>query len=391
MFLRSKLILLLIVCVFFQIACTKTKTEKTSIRFADSEMIRFPEAWQLDHGKRYVWGYAQGVGCCAMLKMWKYTGDKKYYDYVLQWANHMVQPDGSILNYKVTDYNIDFINSGKVLFDVYDHTGEEKYRMAMDTMMSQLNQHPQTSDSVYWHKKIYPHQIWLDGIYMAGPFIAQYGQRYDRPDLIDKAMHELVVTFKHTLDPQTGLLYHAYDESREQLWADKVTGCSPNFWGRAIGWYYMALVDILDFVPETHPQYGEVVDIIKHLAKVIPNYQDESGLWHQVMDQIGREGNYAEASVSSMFMYSTAKAVNKGYIDESNLKVAQKAYDGLMSVLMENKEDGTLSLTKCCAVGGLGGNPYRDGSYDYYINERIRDNDSKATGPFIMGCIEMNN
>ncbi len=384
---KRNFLLLLFVCSFIQVIFAQY--QETAVRFANSEMKRFPEAWQLDHGSKFVWGYAQGVGCCAMLKVWHNTGDQKYYDYVYKWADYMVQPNGAILNYKISDYNIDFINSGKILFDVYAQSGNKKYRMAMDTLLSQLDKHPQTSDSVFWHKKIYPHQIWLDGIYMAGPYIAQYGKEYNRPDLVDKAMHELVVTYKHTLDAKTGLLYHAYDEKREQLWANKETGHSPNFWGRAMGWYFMALVDIMDFVPANHPQRTEVINIMEHLANVIPVYQDKTGLWYQVLDQGGREGNYLEASVSTMFMYSIAKAVNKGYINRKHLDTAKKAYDGLMKNLIKVEPDGTLTLTKCCAVGGLGGNPYRDGSYEYYINEKIRDNDSKATGPFIMGCLEL--
>jgi len=362
----------------------------TAIRFADSEMTRFPRAWQLDHGKKWVWGYAQGVGCTAMLKVWKRTNDPKYYNYVYQWADAMVREDGSIRNYKTTDYNIDFINSGKILFDIYKESGKEKFRMAMDTLLSQLDKHPQTSDGVFWHKKIYPHQIWLDGIYMAGPFMAQYGKEFNRPDLIDKAIHELIVTYNHTLHPATGLLYHAYDESRQQQWADKETGQSPHFWGRAIGWYYMALVDIPDFVPKDHPQRAEVISIIDRLTKAISNYQDTTGLWYQIIDMGGKEGNYLEASVSSMFMYSIAKAVNKRYIDSKYIDRAERAYRGLMNELIVEEPGGILSLTRCCAVAGLGGNPYRDGSYEYYINERIRNNDSKATGPFIMGCLELN-
>lgn len=365
------------------------KYKKYAIRFADSEMVRFPEAWQLDHGKRFVWGYAQGLGALTMLKMWKATNDEKYYDYIHQWADHMVQEDGSIYDYKVEKYNIDFINAGKILFDMYDQTQENKYRMAMDTLMKQLRDHPKTSEGVYWHKLIYPHQIWLDGIYMAGPFMAHYGERYQRPELIDLAMHEIVVTAQRTRDSATGLYYHAYDESREQLWADKESGQSPNFWGRGMGWFFMAMVDILDFVPNDHPRRMEVIEIINDMAAAVIRYQDETGLWYQVMDQGGREKNYLEASVSSMFMYSIAKSINKGYIPDSYKQVAFKIFDGITTVLIEEQENGVLSLTQCCAVSGLGGRPYRDGSYEYYVNERIRDNDSKATGPFIMGCLEL--
>ena len=360
-----------------------------AIRFADSEIKRFPEAWQLDHGTRYVWGYAQGVGCKAMLELWKYTRSKKYYDYVYQWANHMVQSDGAILGYRTTDYNIDFINAGKLLFDLYDATGHDKYRMAMDTLIKQLAHHPKTKNGVFWHKKIYPHQIWLDGIYMAGPFMAQYGSKFNRPEWIDMAAHEAVKTFECTLDKKSGLLYHAWDESRSQAWCDPSTGHSPNFWGRAIGWYFMAVVDILDFLPLDHPQRKELIHIVRHLAKTLPRYQDKTGLWYQVVDMGNRQGNFTEASVSAMFMYAYAKAVNKGYLPDSNMEMAKRILNGLCKELVVEQPDGTLSLTRCCAVGGLGGKPYRDGSFEYYIGEKIRDNDAKATGPFIMGCLEI--
>lgn len=386
-------LLMIFLSIIILVGCTDDKKSNKykdyAVRFADSEMYRFPEAWQLDHGKRYVWGYAQGLGANAMLKMWKATGDEKYYQYVHAWADYMVKDDGSIHNFKVENYNIDFINAGKILFDMYAKTEEEKYRMAMDTLMKQLEHHPKTSDGVYWHKLIYPHQIWLDGIFMAGPFMAQYGKEYDRPELIDLAMHEVVTTAKHTYSEETGLFYHAYDESREQLWADKETGKSPNFWGRAMGWYFMAMVDILDFVPENHPQREKVITIINNFTDAIIKYQDESGLWYQVMDQGGREKNYLEASVSSMFMYSIAKSVNNGYLSEDYKQLAVKIFNGITDVLIEEQAEGILSLTQCCAVSGLGGNPYRDGSYEYYVNETVRDNDAKATGPFIMGCLEL--
>lgn len=366
-----------------------TTAQPIAIKFANSEMTRFREAWQIDYGQRPHWGYTQGLGSLSMLKMWKKTGENKYYEYVHQFGDLMVDTTGSIKTYKGTNYNVDYINSGKILFDLYKQTGEKKYRMAMDTLLSQLANHPKTSEGVFWHKKIYPHQIWLDGIYMAGPFMAQFGKEFNRPDLIDQAIHEVIVTANRTHDAKTGLFYHAYDESREQRWANKTTGQSPNFWGRAMGWYFMAMVDILDFVPEDHPQRGEIIQIIQNFADAIIKFQDKSGLWYQVLDQGGREKNYLEASVSSMFMYSLAKSVNKGYLPKKYKKVALKTLEGIKSKLLVENADGTLSLTQCCAVAGLGGNPYRDGSYEYYVNEKIRNNDAKATGPFIMGCLEL--
>ena len=224
---------------------------------------------------------------------------------------------------------------------------------------------------------------------MGSPFLAEYAVTFNQPQLIDDVINQFIVCARHTYDQATGLYYHAWDESKNQQWANKMTGQSPNFWGRSIGWWFMALVDVLDFIPADHPQRPELINMIQGLADTLPRYQDKTGLWYQVLDQGDREGNYLEASVSSMFMYAYAKAVNKGYIDQTYRAVAEKAYEGLMRELIVENGDGTLTLTKCCSVGGLGGNPYRDGSFEYYISEKIRDNDAKATGPFIMGCLEL--
>ncbi len=384
--LRTLCVLSLVLACFSQ----EASAQKTWIRFADSEMKRAPQAWQLDHGKRLYFGYSQGVGTLAMLKVWKETGNPKYLDYVVEWADTLINDNGEIHLYRVETYNIDYINSGKVLFDVYQETGDNKYKLAMGRLVDQMKLHPRTLEGAFWHKLIYPHQVWLDGLYMGSPFLAQYAVTFDQPELIDDVINQFRVCARHTYDPGTGLYYHAWDESKKQRWASKETGQSPNFWGRSIGWWFMALVDVLDFIPESHPGRADLVGMIQGLADALPRYQHETGLWYQVMDKGDKEGNYLEASVSSMFMYSFAKAVNKGYIDEKYRKVAERAYNGLMNVLMVENEDGTLTLTQCNAVSGLGGNPYRDGSFEYYVNERIRENDAKATGPFIMGCLELN-
>lgn len=364
--------------------------QKTAIAFAASEMKRFPEAWQLDHGKRLYFGYSQGVGCQAMLDVWKQTGDRKYLDYVIHWADTIINDQGEIHLYKVETYNIDYIKPGTVLFDVWKQTGKEKYKLAMDRLVNQMKNHPRTFEGGFWHKLIYQHQIWLDGLYMGSPFLAEYAVTFNKPELMDDVVNQFIVCAKHTYDAKTGLYYHAWDESKNQRWANKQTGQSPNFWGRSIGWWFMALVDVLDFVPANHPQRPELLKMINGLAETLPKYQDQTGLWYQVLDKGAVGGNYLEASVSSMFMYSYAKAVNKGYIDAKYKAVAEKAYDGLMKNLIVKNADGTLTLTKCCAVAGLGGHPtYRDGSFEYYVNERIRDNDAKATGPFIMGCLQL--
>ncbi|MDR0575133.1 MAG: glycoside hydrolase family 88 protein [Tannerella sp.] len=357
--------------------------------FTDSEIKRFPQAWQLDHGKRLFFGYAQGVGCCAMLKMWKKTGDRRYFDYVEKWAGSLIDSKGDIRLYNVETFNIDYINSGKVLFDLYRITNNEKYKLAMDKLTDQMKNQPRTTDGGYWHKLIYPCQMWLDGLYMASPFLAQYGAEFDKPEWIDEAVKQFRLCRRHTYDEKTGLYHHAWDESHSQKWADPETGRSPNFWGRSVGWWFMALVDALDFIPENHEGRADMINMIKGLAETLPGYQDKDGLWYQVLDQIEREGNFPEASVTAQFMYAYAKAVNKGYIDPKYKAVAEKAFKGLNTRLIVENDDGTLTLTRCCQVGGLGGNPYRDGSFEYYINEKIRDNDAKATGPFIMGCLEL--
>lgn len=359
-----------------------------AVAFADSEMRRFPEAWQLDHGKRLYFGYAQGLGCLAMLKVWESTGEQHYFDYVERWADTIINEKGEIHLYKIETYNIDYINPGKILYSLYEHTGKEKYKLAIERLIGQLKWHPRTLEGAYWHKLIYPHQVWLDGVYMAAPFVAQYGQFTNDSAYYEDAINHILVTAKHTFDPNTGLYYHAWDESKKQRWANKQTGQSPNFWGRSIGWWFMALVDVLDFIPEDYPRRDSVVQLIQGLAETLPKYQDTDGLWWQVVDRIGEVGNYQEASVNAMFMYAYAKAVNKGYIDLGYRQVAEKVKSGIAKKLLVN-EGENLTLIQCNQVAGLGGHPYRDGSYNYYINEKIRHNDAKATGPFIMGCLEL--
>ncbi|MDD4968487.1 MAG: glycoside hydrolase family 88 protein [Paludibacter sp.] len=358
--------------------------------FADSEIRRFPKAWQLDYGKRIFFGYSQGVGCSAMLQLWKATGDDRYFEYVKQYADSVINTKGNIYLYNAESQNLDFIEPGNMLFDVYKKTGDEKYKIAMDTLIDQLKSQPRTSDGGFWHKKIYKDQMWLDGIYMASPFMAHYGSAFHKPEWIDEAIKQITLCHLHTFDPKTGLYYHAWDESKSQRWSDPVTGVSPNFWGRSIGWYFMAVVDAMDYIPENHPRRGELISIIQGLADALPNYQASNGLWSQVIDQPTRKGNFPEASVTTQCMYALAKAVNKGYIDKKYKAYAEKAFNGIIDNLLVENMDGTLTLTRCCAVGGLGGTPYRDGSFEYYTGEKIRDNDAKATGPFIMGCMELN-
>lgn len=361
-----------------------------SERMALSVMKRNPEAWQIDFMDRPVWSYPQGLMLHAFEELWKKNSDDAFYDYIKAYTDKLIEKDGQIKTYKYETYNIDMINSGKLLFSLYRETGDERYEKAIETLRKQLKYQPKTSEGGYWHKLRYTNQMWLDGAYMGTPFLMQYAKEFKDAEAFDEGVLQLVLMEKHLRDTKTGLLYHGWDESKFQSWADPETGRSPHVWGRAMGWYAMAVVDALDFLPEEH--YGKVIltGILQRLAIAINDYQDEqTGLWYQVIDQGDREGNYLEASASSMFVYALAKGVNKGYLDKAFRETAEKGFKGITEVLIEEGAEGELNLTQVCAVAGLGGNPYRDGSYEYYVNEKIRTNDPKGVGPFILAALEL--
>ncbi len=359
-------------------------------RMADSEMHFFPEPWGVDFNPKPTWSYTQGLIAQSMMELWKVTGIGIYYDYARGYADKMIGEEGSISTYKPEEYNIDRINSGKFLFDLYAETRDDRYKKAVFQLREQLKTHPRTSEGGFWHKKVYPHQMWLDGLYMGAPFYARYAGEFAEPEAYGDVIRQFTVVHRHTYDPVAGLNYHAWDESREQRWADPVSGRSPHFWGRAMGWYAMALADVLDFIPPAHPGRGELLAILEQVAAGIRKHQDsKTGLWYQVLDQGGREGNYLEATASSMFVYSLLKGVRKGYLPGKYRKTALKGYKGIVKQLIRDNGDGTISLTRCCSVAGLGGNPYRDGSYSYYISEPVRDNDPKGVGPFILASLEI--
>ena len=369
-------------------------TMSWSVRMAETLMKEYNKLWQIEDRKRPEWTYTHGLVAMAFLKLWEQTNDSRYYNYAKEYADDLIDANGVIKGYKMDEYNIDNINSGKILFILFRESGDVRYKTALDTLREQLRKQPRTEAGGFWHKKRYPYQMWLDGIYMGAPFYARYGLEFNEAEDFDDAVYQILLIEEKTRDAKTGLLYHGWDESRQQRWADSVTGCSPNFWGRAMGWYAMALVDILDFIPADHQGRNEVVAVLQRLSAAIAKVQDrETGLWFQVLDKGGREGNYTEGSVSAMFAYTLLKAVKKGYIDVSYLANAFKAYEGIVSHLIGTDDEGNVTIGPVCAVAGLGGEPYRDGSYEYYINEKKRDNDPKATGPFIMAGIlykEMN-
>lgn len=335
------------------------------------------------------WAYVPGMTLLALLRVWDLTKDEKFYDYVKKHLDLFIEADGNIRTYELEEYNLDQINEGKVLFALYKRTGEDRYAKAAHLLAMQLKGHPRTSEGGFWHKKIYPFQMWLDGLYMSSPFLAEYAKTFDRPDLFDDVAHQLLTVEQRTRDPKTGLLYHGWDESREQEWCDPATGKSRHFWSRAMGWYVMAVVDSLENFPRDHVKRGTIAGIFERVVGALEKVQDpKSGLWYQVLDQGNREGNYLEASGTCMFVYAIAKGIRLGYLSRHYRGLAVKGYEGLLKHLVKQDEFG-VHLHKICRGAGLGNRPYRDGSYTYYISEAVVSDHLMGMAPFILAGVEM--
>lgn len=336
------------------------------------------------------WSYDQGVLLEGMEGIWKRTADAEYYRYIQKSIDKLVDKDGTIKGYKPEAYNIDNIKTGRALLLLYRVTGQEKYYKALSQLREQLKTQSRTSEGGFWHKKVYPNQMWLDGLYMGEPFYAEFATVFNEPSDFDDIAKQFILTEKHARDPKTGLLYHGWDESKQQKWANKTTGTSPNFWGRAMGWYGMALVDVLEYLPENHPQRKELLAILNRFAVAVQKYEDpKSGVWYQVLDKANEEGNYLESSASSMFVYTLAKGTRLGYLPEKYQAVAKKGYDGTVKQFIETDASGNTNLKGTVAVAGLGGNPYRDGSFEYYTKEKVVTNDPKGVGAFLQAANEM--
>ncbi|MBN1963111.1 MAG: glycoside hydrolase family 88 protein [Anaerolineae bacterium] len=349
---------------------------------ADSVMARHPVL-----GTRWV--YEWGLMLKAILEVWRATGERRYFEYVKSQVDRFVDPSGQIDTYRPDEQNLDHINPGKVLFPLYRETGNPRYEQAARRLREQLRTHPRTGERGFWHKAIYPHQMWLDGLYMAGPFLAEFAATFDEPEGFDEVAHQIILIECHTRDERTGLLYHGWDESRQQAWANLETGTSPHFWGRAMGWYVMALADVLDHLPDDHPQRDSITAILDRTLGALVAVQDRTtGLWYQVLDQGDRTGNYLEASASCMIAYALAKAIRRGYTGACHTQAARRAYQGILAHLAGVDEAGFAHLHRICSVAGLGGTPYRDGSFDYYISEPIVSDDFKGVGPFVLASLE---
>lgn len=338
----------------------------------------------------FKWHYEYGLVLKAIEQVGLKTGDERYFNHIQREISPFIQADGSILTYTVPEFNLDQVTPGRLLFPLLHHSTEDRYQKALRVLRSQLTWQPRTRGGGFWHKLIYPHQMWLDGIYMAAPFYAEYAKTFGEMDVFTDIVHQITLIEEHTCDPHSGLLYHGWDESRLQRWANPATGCSPHFWDRAMGWYVMGIVEVLDYLPKDHAGRSKIIDILNRALNAAFKVQDpDTGLWYQVMDQGKRAGNYLEASGSCMFVYSAAKAVRMGYVPGEMLEPARRGYYGILDHLIRVDADGMVNLEQVCSVAGLGGTPYRDGSYEYYVSEKVHANDYKGVGPFILAALEM--
>jgi len=356
---------------------------------AHTVMTTWKDSFSL--GKQAKWAYDMGVILKGFEGIWRNTGDVKYYNYILRQMDFFVQDDGTIKTYRPDEYNIDHINNGKLVLLLYRITQKEKYLKAANLLREQLRTHPRTKEGGFWHKAIYPYQMWLDGLYMGAPFYAEYADLMHEDTAFNDIANQFIWMEKHARDEKTGLLYHAWDESKEQKWANKETGVSPFFWARAMGWYATALVDALDWFPEDHPGRKDLIAILNRLVNAIEKVQDPAtGLWLDILNYNGpgKEKNYFEASASSQFVYAVAKGVRKGYLPVLKIAIARKGYDGILKRFIKS-ENGQTNLHGTVKVSGLGGKPYRDGSFEYYMSEDVIVNDPKGLGAFLMASNEM--
>lgn len=384
----------LLLFVVLVTACSPQKKESTTqqpewaIRFADAVMHRSDSLiYYLREKPKYEYDYAfLGDAIYALRKY-----DPKYGKYMKDYIDYFLHDDGTIDGHKLSDYNIDRVRPGNNMISLYEDYGDQKYKLGIETLVGQMDGQPRTNSGGFWHKKIYPYQMWLDGLYMAEPFLVRYAALFNQPRWFDEAAFQLQEVYKHTLDPETGLVYHAWDESKQERWCNPETGQSKHFWSRGTGWYMMALVDVLEYLPEDHPERDNLIKILDDLSAALMEVQDpEKGLWYQVLDMGGREGNYLEASGSAMFIYAFAKGAKMEVLDQRYNEIASTAFDNLIKYLVTEGDDGYPNLQNTVGGCGLGGNPYREADYDYYITETIVENDTKGVAPVILAAIELN-
>lgn len=381
------LILAVVICT---ISARAADDQQLSQRAANAAMARWPDGRFVPAGEKWAWNYELGTLLEGMDAVWRSSGDARYLEYIQKSVDTLVAPDGTIPTWKLDEYQLDNILLGRQLLLLNRQKHDQRYLKAATLLYDQLQHQPRTLSGGFWHKQRYPNQMWLDGLYMAEPFYAEFASVAHHPEKFSDITHQFVLMEQHSRDTKTGLLYHGWDESKQQRWASKTTGDSPEFWARGMGWFMMALVDTLDYIPENDPGRAKLIAILQREADAVARYQDaETGLWFQVIDKAQAKGNYLESSAACMFVYAFAKGVHRGYLPEHYMADAKRGYSGILLRFVKKGPGNDLSLADTVKAAGLGGDPYRDGTYAYYIGEKTITNDTKGIGALLLACSEM--
>lgn len=365
--------------------------ERIAPRLVQSTLNLYPDPKDFPIYAPNRWNYEYSYFLLGSYKLGKKINNPAFVQYPKRWLDGFINESGGFKSgvYDMKEHKLDDVIPARLAILFHQETEQPKYKSIVDTIVTQLTRQPKTKEGGYWHKQVYEHQMWLDGIFMADVFAMQYAQVYKKPEWFDEAVHQIKLIYKHTRDEKTGLLYHGWDESKNPVWAHPVKGTSPEFWARAIGWYAVALVECLDYLPEDHPQRKDVVEIFREVCASVKKYQHGDELWYQVLDKNGKEGNWPEASASAMFAYAFAKGANKKYLDESFKGAATKAFDAILDNFVFADDQGNLHLDQTVKIGTL--NPKTSkGDYEYYISTERRINDYKGLASLLYASIELN-
>ncbi|MNX12374.1 Unsaturated rhamnogalacturonyl hydrolase YteR [compost metagenome] len=394
---KKTVLLLFLLFNVFAIAQNQAEAEnnvipydlKWSERTALSILSKYPNAWQLDGNDKPKWDYKMGFVLSGLEKLYQKTNNKKYLNYIKEYVDGMIDSTGNIKKYDIKEYNIDCLNPGKLLFNLYDITKDSRYLQIIGKLRNQLESQPRTPSGGFWHKQIYPNQMWIDGLYMAEPFYAQFTVKYEKGKSLNDIAKQFELVQNHIVDKKTGLVYQAWDESKEIAWADKETGTSPTIWGRGIGWYMVALVETLDYFPKSHPKHKVLVGYLNQIAKNVNQFKSENGLWYQVADKPELYGNYVEPSASGMIIYAFAKGANKGYLASSYKTAAKNSFDSFVKEFVKVDKKGEVNVLNVSSNVGLGGKPFRDGTNNYYLSSKTKENGAIGLGAFLLSAIEL--